>query len=252
MPEGVAGAAARALAKSPADRFATAAEFARALEEAGTAAPDPPSRPRAPTDLPSRPSRCPAVPPLLLGLGFLCSASACCSAGSAHTAPTSPRAPAPPASSLSSRSKTWATPPTSILPTASPMRSAASWLPWRAQGDREQQRGTVQALVQAAGNKSPHGSAYVPAGREDPLGEAAGGQSRVRVSPELVQVTPGSAATTRWQQPFDAALTDVFQVQADIAGQGCSRSSTSRSATVRGRDLAAKPTRRTWPPTTPT
>ena len=46
-----------------------------------------------------------------------------------------------------------------------------------------------------------------------------GGQSRVRVSPELVQVTPGRAATTRWQQPFDAALTDVFQVQADIAGR---------------------------------
>src|SRR6185503_15456 len=46
----------------------------------------------------------------------------------------------------------------------------------------------------------------------------AGGQSRVRVSPELVQVTPGGAPTTRWQQPFDAALTDVFQVQADIAG----------------------------------
>ena len=39
------------------------------------------------------------------------------------------------------------------------------------------------------------------------------------MSPELVQVTPGAAATTRWQQPFDASLTDVFQVQADIAGR---------------------------------
>ena len=25
--------------------------------------------------------------------------------------------------------------------------------------------------------------------------------------------------STRWQQPFDAALTDVFQVQADVAGR---------------------------------
>ena len=29
----------------------------------------------------------------------------------------------------------------------------------------------------------------------------------------------GHAPRTKWQQPFDASLTDVFQVQADIAGQ---------------------------------
>ena len=39
------------------------------------------------------------------------------------------------------------------------------------------------------------------------------------MSPELVDVTPGTPPTTKWQQPFDAAITDVFQVQADIAGQ---------------------------------
>ena len=42
------------------------------------------------------------------------------------------------------------------------------------------------------------------------------GQSRVQVSPELVQV---STAAARWQAPFEAPLTDVFQVQADIAGR---------------------------------
>jgi TolB-like protein/Tfp pilus assembly protein PilF len=41
-----------------------------------------------------------------------------------------------------------------------------------------------------------------------------GTRSRVRVSPELVQTASGS---THWQQAFDAPLTDVFQVQADIA-----------------------------------
>ena len=46
--------------------------------------------------------------------------------------------------------------------------------------------------------------------------EKSGDKSRVRVSPELIQVSTGS---TRWQQPFDANLTDVFQVQADVAGQ---------------------------------
>jgi TolB-like protein len=42
------------------------------------------------------------------------------------------------------------------------------------------------------------------------------GSSRVRVSPELVQV---SSASTTWQAPFEAALTDVFRVQADVAGR---------------------------------
>ena len=42
------------------------------------------------------------------------------------------------------------------------------------------------------------------------------GESRVRVSPELVEA---ATATTKWQQPFDAVLSDVFQVQASIAGQ---------------------------------
>jgi serine/threonine-protein kinase len=42
------------------------------------------------------------------------------------------------------------------------------------------------------------------------------GASRVQVSPELIEVATASA---KWQQPFDASLTDVFQVQADVAGQ---------------------------------
>jgi serine/threonine-protein kinase len=41
-------------------------------------------------------------------------------------------------------------------------------------------------------------------------------RSRVRVSPELIEASTG---VTRWARPFDAAFTDVFAVQADIAGQ---------------------------------
>ena len=46
--------------------------------------------------------------------------------------------------------------------------------------------------------------------------EKSDGSNHVRVSPELIQVSTGS---TRWQEPFDAALTDVFKVQAEVAGQ---------------------------------
>ena len=42
------------------------------------------------------------------------------------------------------------------------------------------------------------------------------GRSRVQVNPELIDV---ANATAQWQQPFDASLTDVFLVQADIAGR---------------------------------
>jgi TolB-like protein/cytochrome c-type biogenesis protein CcmH/NrfG len=46
--------------------------------------------------------------------------------------------------------------------------------------------------------------------------KGAEGANRVQVSPELIEV---ATADARWQQPFDASLTDVFQVQADIAGR---------------------------------
>ncbi len=48
--------------------------------------------------------------------------------------------------------------------------------------------------------------------RWDRSGEA----SRVRVTPELIRA---SDASTRWQQPFEAAMTDVFAVQGQIAAQ---------------------------------
>ncbi len=71
----------------------------------------------------------------------------------------------------------------------------------------------------------------------------------MQVSPELVEVTPDGPPASRWQQPFDAALTDVFQVQSDIAtkrregarrragddrGEGLSGEADAEPAGVRG------------------
>lgn len=69
----------------------------------------------------------------------------------------------------------------------------------------------------------------------------ADGTSRVRVSPELARVEPGAAPTTKWQRAFDAALTDVFQVQANIAGQVASALNVALGDSAR-RELAARPT----------
>jgi serine/threonine-protein kinase len=48
---------------------------------------------------------------------------------------------------------------------------------------------------------------------------APDGTRRVEVSPELVEAVPGRPPTTRWQQPFEASVTDVFQVQGEIASK---------------------------------
>jgi len=68
--------------------------------------------------------------------------------------------------------------------------------------------------------------------------EKSGGANHVRVSPELIQVSTGS---TKWQEPFDAALTDVFKVQADVAGQ-VAQALDLAMGTPQKAALAAKPT----------
>jgi TolB-like protein/Flp pilus assembly protein TadD len=66
------------------------------------------------------------------------------------------------------------------------------------------------------------------------------GASRVHVTPELVEVPRTGAATSRWEQPFDAALTDVFQVQSDIASRVAEALGVALGATAKR--LAEKPT----------
>ena len=46
-----------------------------------------------------------------------------------------------------------------------------------------------------------------------------GEAGRVEVRPELVEISSSGAPTSKWQQPFEAPLTDVFQVQSNIAAR---------------------------------
>jgi serine/threonine-protein kinase len=64
-------------------------------------------------------------------------------------------------------------------------------------------------------------------------------RSRVRVSPELIEARTG---VTRWARPFDAAFTDVFAVQADIAGQVAGALHLALTDSARAQ-LSAVPTR---------
>ena len=72
--------------------------------------------------------------------------------------------------------------------------------------------------------------------------QKSGGASRVQVTPELVEVRKSGAPASKWQESFDAALTDVFQVQSDIA----SRVASALGVALRGTEekrLLEKPTR---------
>ena len=71
--------------------------------------------------------------------------------------------------------------------------------------------------------------------------QKSGGASRIRVTPELVEIAGGAAPTTRWQETFDADLTDVFRVQGEIATRVASALEVVLSGRERGR-VEARPT----------
>lgn len=68
---------------------------------------------------------------------------------------------------------------------------------------------------------------------------AADGTRHVRVSPELVSVSTGA---TKWQQPFDEVMSDVFKVQSDIAEQVANALGVTLAAEVQQK-LSARPTK---------
>jgi TolB-like protein/Flp pilus assembly protein TadD len=227
IPARVEQAVTRALAKVPADRFATATEFARALQSDSAATL---VAPRA-TAWAGR--RFPLAM-LTLALGFAIGLGALFAWRRSH-------------------SVSEATPKRlAVLPFENLGDSADGYF---ADGMTEAVRGKLTALpgleviASTSSNqyrhttKSPRqigqelGVDYLLVGRVR-WAKGPGRESRIQVSPELVEV--GSAAD-KWQQPFDAALTDVFQVQADVAAQVAQALGVTLSGSARAA-LAARPT----------
>ena len=69
--------------------------------------------------------------------------------------------------------------------------------------------------------------------------QGANGQRRVRVTPELIRASDGS---NKWQQSFDAVLKDVFTMQSDIATRVAEALDVTLAAQVQ-QNLAARPTK---------
>ena len=245
VPAAVERAVAKALARSPADRYGSAAEFARALAEATTGsmpaeAARPATVPTAPTmataaqPIPRQTRRFPGTAALaigfVLGLGVLFGWLR--SHGHAGDTPGDVKRLA-------------------VLPFEN---LGAGEDEYFADGVTDEVRGKLASLAglqviarSSSGQYKKTAKSPQEIGRE--LGvdylltgtvrwEKGAGGNRVRVSPELIQV--GTASTT-WQQPFDASITDVFQVQADIAGRVAEALDVALGATQK-RTLAEKPT----------
>jgi TolB-like protein/Flp pilus assembly protein TadD len=83
-----------------------------------------------------------------------------------------------------------------------------------ARGSSEEYRGSVKSPTQIADELDVD---YLLTGTVRWV-KQADGTSRVQVRPELVEIGDGTAQT-RWDEPFNAPLTDVFEVQEQIAGQ---------------------------------
>jgi eukaryotic-like serine/threonine-protein kinase len=70
---------------------------------------------------------------------------------------------------------------------------------------------------------------------------SANGTRRVRVSPELVEVRGGAAPETKWQQSYDTTVADVFDVQTAVATRVVDKLGVVLSPPAKTQ-LAARPT----------
>jgi eukaryotic-like serine/threonine-protein kinase len=220
-PVGVDAAIQRALAPVPADRFATPVQFSQALEAAersaatSTAAAAVALAPatRSTGGESKHPRRVPAGA-ALLGLGFVIGLGvlfAWRSHGGAPTAEGPVRVAVLPFQNIGDTSDAYFA--DGLTDAIRGKLTTIPGLAVVASGSSDAYRHTEktpQAIAQELG-----GVRYLLVGKVR-WAKSAGGESRVQVSPALIDVTAG---TDVWQQPFDAPFKDVFAVQGDIAGR---------------------------------
>jgi serine/threonine-protein kinase len=248
VPDAVDQAVQRALAAIPADRYASAGDFGRALQPVPTIPTPLPAAVTTPISTPAATATTlPSVPPrrripvaavtlalgFLIGLGVLFAWRKSHAGGDEGTGPK--RVAVLPFENLGDSADAYFA--DGITNEIRGKLSQISGLAVIARASSNEYRGTTKPPQQIAREL---GADYLLTATVQ-WDKTSGGPSRVRVSPELVRVAPGAAPTTTWQQGFDASLTDVFKVQADIAGKVASALDVALADSAR-RSLAARPT----------
>jgi serine/threonine protein kinase len=243
VPHAVDQALQRALAPLPADRFPTASDFARALQPttatpASTATMVTPPVVSGSVAGPARRQRV-ALAAIVLGLVLVIGLGARFAWQRSHVASGSlgPRVLAVlPFENLGDSADGYFA--DGVTDEVRTKLSQVSGIEVIARGSSNQYRGSTKAPQQIAREL---GAVYLLTATVR-WAKVPGGASRVRVIPELVEVRQGGAPRTKWEQPFDAALTDVFQVQAEIAGKVAGALDIALADSTAQR-LAARPTR---------
>ena len=219
----------RALAKAPADRFATAAAFRDALDMSSTSSAVPAAPPVVAQQTTKR-----SIPRLWIGLAAAVTLAVV--GGVLWRARTTGGA----GQSLA------------VLPFENMGGGEDAYF---ADGITEEVRGKLSAIPglrviarTSAGqyrgsHKTPHeiggelGVQYLLTGTVR-WAKRTDGQRTVRVTPELVQVSTGS---TKWQEPFDVVMADIFATQTTIATEVAQRLNLQLSTTVQQK-LGNRPT----------
>ena len=232
VPEHVERAVAKALSRTAADRYATASEFSRALTPAPTMTAAAPVSATKPQRRWMSPALTTLVFGFLLGVGVL---FAWRRTGSSRSDDNTGRVIAvlPFENSGDTSNQYFAD---GIADEVRGKLSALPGLTVIAGASSREYKRTTKPISQIAREL---GAEYLLVGKVQWTKDASGG-TRVVVSPELVQVRDGRL-TTRWEQPFNAATTDVFTVQADIASKVASALDVTLGDSTR-RTVAAAPT----------
>jgi serine/threonine-protein kinase len=234
VSEAVEQAINRALAVTPADRFATAAEFSRALAQphpgpttiGSPAAPHRDGGRRVPVGLAT------LALSIVLGVGILLAWSRTRPDATANAVK---RLAVLPFENLGDTADAYFA--DGVANDLRAKLSQIAGLAVIARGSSNEYKGTTKTQQQIARDLGVDYLLTATVQWEKP----AGGVSRVRVDPELVDVRPGHAPQTLWGKSFDAELTGVFQVQADIAGQVAQALNVALGDSAK-HELASKPT----------
>jgi TolB-like protein/tRNA A-37 threonylcarbamoyl transferase component Bud32/tetratricopeptide (TPR) repeat protein len=237
VPEAADVVLQQALAPVPADRFASALEFARALETSARSALS--TVTAAPAV--ARPGRRVPSGALLLLLGLLVGAGALFAWRRQED-----RVPAAVASGPIGLA---------VLPFDAEGDTANVYL---ADGITDEIRSklsalpTLQIIARASSNEYRHatkppeeigrelGVQYLLTGTVHSE-QRPGSPRRVRVRPELIQVAEGRSAVTKWEQSFDTTLADVFDVQSAVASRVADKLGVVLSPPAQSQ-VAARPT----------